>query len=119
MLANGGLDMLLSITMSQISGGIFLGGWETTAITALMVSLGLIAIAFAIGIGFHYRELEEWAKNELYEVFISGLIVGTLILMINILLDIHKPGRRQSPRPCFHRCNFNDNRDTQPICHSA
>ena len=88
MLANGGLDMLLSITMSQISGGIFLGGWETTAITALMVSLGLIAIAFAIGIGFHYRELEEWAKNELYEVFISGLIVGTLILMINIIFGI-------------------------------
>jgi len=80
--------MLLGITLADISGGIFLGGWETAALTALLVSFGIIAIAFAIGIGFHYRELEEWAKNEMYEIFISGLIVGTLITLINIVFGI-------------------------------
>jgi len=88
MLANGGFGMLLSIALSDISGGIFLGGWETAALTALLVSFGIIGLAFAIGIGFHYRELEEWAKNEMYEIFISGLIVGTLILMLNIIFGI-------------------------------
>ncbi|MCX6776157.1 MAG: hypothetical protein NT130_04905 [Candidatus Micrarchaeota archaeon] len=77
--------MLLQIALSDISGGIFLGGWETAALTALLVSFGIIALAFAIGIGFGYRELEEWAKNEMYEIFISGLIVGTLIGLINII----------------------------------
>ncbi|MCX6776866.1 MAG: hypothetical protein NTY73_02780 [Candidatus Micrarchaeota archaeon] len=88
MLINGGFGMLLSIALSDISGGIFLGGWETAALTALMISFGIIAIAFAIGIGFGYRELEEWAKNEMYEIFISGLIVVTLIALINILFGI-------------------------------
>jgi hypothetical protein len=88
MLVKGGFGMLLSITMSQMSGGIFLGGWETTALTALLVSFGIIGLAFAVAIGFGYKQLEEWAKNEMYEIFVSGLIVGTLILLINIIFGI-------------------------------
>ncbi|QLJ52205.1 MAG: hypothetical protein Sv326_0030 [Candidatus Fermentimicrarchaeum limneticum] len=80
--------MLLQITPAEVSGGVFLGGWETTALTALAVSFGIIGFAFAIALGFHYRELEEWAKTELYEIFISGLIVAVLIMFVNILFTI-------------------------------
>ncbi|MEM3555924.1 MAG: hypothetical protein QXF56_04370 [Candidatus Micrarchaeia archaeon] len=79
---------ILQITQAQLSGGIFLGGWETTALTALAVSFGIIGLAYAVAIGFHYRELEEWAKTEMYEIFISGVIVGVLILLVNILFGI-------------------------------
>jgi len=79
---------LFQITQAEVSGGIFLGGWETTALTALAVSFGIIGLAYAIAIGFHYRELEEWAKTEMYEIFISGVIVGTLIMFVNILFGI-------------------------------
>jgi len=79
---------MLTIPPAELSGGVFLGGWETTAITAVMVSFGIIGLAFAVAIGFRYRELEEWAKTELYEIFISGLIVGVLVAFVNILFGI-------------------------------
>jgi hypothetical protein len=82
------LAMLLQINPTDVSGGTFLGGWESAALTALLVSFGIIGIAFAIGIGFSYRELEEWAKRELYEIFISGIIVGVLIAFVSILFNI-------------------------------
>lgn len=80
--------MLALITAAEVSGGAFLGGWETTALTALAVSFSIIGFAFAVAIGFHYRELEEWAKTEMYEIFISGLVVVTLIAFVNILSGI-------------------------------
>lgn len=80
--------MLLQVTQAAVSGGVFLGGWETTALTALAVSFGIIGLAYAIAIGFGYRELEEWAKAEMYEISISGLIIGTLIAFLNILSTI-------------------------------
>ncbi len=77
--------MLLQI---DVSGGAFLGGWEAAALTALLVSFGIIGIGFAIGIGFSYHELEEWAKKEMYEIFISGIIVAVLIAFVNVLFGI-------------------------------
>ncbi len=72
----------------DLSGGAFLGGWEAAALTALLVSFGIIGIGFAIGIGFGYHELEEWAKKEMYEIFMSGVILGVLIAFVNILFGI-------------------------------
>jgi hypothetical protein len=80
--------VVLTILQVDLSGGTFLKGWVSTALTALLVSFGIIAIAFAIGIGFNYKELEEWAKKEMYEIFISGVIVGSLVALVSVLFGI-------------------------------
>jgi hypothetical protein len=80
--------VVLTILQVDLSGGTFLGGWVSAALVALLVSFGIIAIAFAIGIGFDYKELEEWAKKEMYEIFISGLIVGILVAFVSVLFSI-------------------------------
>lgn len=77
--------MLLQI---DVTGGAFLGGWEITAIIAVLVSFGIIGVAFAIGIGFGYKDLEEWAKRELYEIVTSAIMIGVLVFFVNILFGI-------------------------------
>ena len=93
--------MLLQI---DVSGGRFLGGWEAAALTAVAVSFGIIAIALAVGIGFHYKRLEEWAKAEMYEIFISGVIVGVLIAFVGVLFDISTNLAGGNPLDIAHNC---------------
>lgn len=93
--------MLLQI---DVSGGMFLGGWEIAALVALLVSFGIIAIAFAIGVGFHYRDLEEWAKRELYEVMISALMLGIFVAFLGILYSISVKIAGGDPFDIAHNC---------------
>lgn len=95
---------MLQVNPTDVSGGIFLGGWEGAALTALLVSFGIIGMAFAIGIGFSYRELQEWAKKEMYEIFISGVIVGSLIMFVNILFGISTNLAGGNPLDIAHNC---------------
>jgi hypothetical protein len=97
-------SVVLTMLLIDVSGGNFLAGWPAAALTALGVSFGIIAIALAIGIGFHYRQLEEWAKEEMYEIFISGVIVGVLIVFVGALFDLSTSLAGGNPLDIAHNC---------------
>ncbi|NYZ75742.1 hypothetical protein H0N98_00645 [Candidatus Micrarchaeota archaeon] len=104
--------MLLLI---DLSGGKFLGGWESVALLALLVSFGIIGIAFAIGIGFHYRELEEWAKAEFYEVIMTGFLLGVLVAFVNFLFGISTNLAGGNPLDIAHNCLYQMLYDTSGV----
>ena len=56
-----------------------LSNWHTIAIMAIIISVILVAIAYAIGIGFEMPEMQAWARNELSQVFANVLIIVFLI----------------------------------------
>ena len=56
--------------------------WQILAILSIMLSLILVAIAYAVGIGFEMNELQAWAGNELVQVIANALIVGILIAVL-------------------------------------
>ena len=78
----------LGIPAQSCPSGGFLSGWEFAALVALFVSLLIISFGFALAIGFRLKELEEWTKEELYEVFTSGLIIAVLALAVLFLNDL-------------------------------
>lgn len=96
--------MLLQTNPTDVSGGAFLGGWEVAAIAAVLLSCGIIGIGFAIGIGFNYKELEEWAKREMYEVIVSAIMVGILITFITVLFGISTNLAGGNPLDVAHNC---------------
>jgi len=56
--------------------------WQVLAILAIIISLILVAIAYAVGIGFELNEIQAWAGNELVQVIANALIVGILIVTL-------------------------------------
>jgi len=63
----------------------FLTGWEIAAAVALFISLLIISLGFALAIGFKLKELEEWTKEEFYEVATSGIIILILVGAVDLL----------------------------------
>ena len=46
---------------------------------AIMISIILVAMAYAVGIGFELPEIRAWAGNELVQVFTNAMIIVALI----------------------------------------
>jgi len=61
--------------------------WQGLAILAIIISIILIAIAYAIGIGFSMPEMQAWASTELVQVFSTVLIV-IFLLGIATFIDL-------------------------------
>ncbi len=71
----------LTTTVTNTSGTSLeiLTNWQLTAILAIIISVILVAIGYAIGIGFEMPEMEAWARSELTQVFANVIIVIALI----------------------------------------
>jgi|GEM_PF-1957057 len=53
--------------------------WKVLAVLALMLSVILVAIAFAVGIGFDMPEIKAWARTELTQIIANALIIAVVI----------------------------------------
>ena len=56
--------------------------WQVLAILGIMISIILVAIAYAIGSGFEMPELKAWASTELVQVIVNVIIVVALLVTI-------------------------------------
>jgi hypothetical protein len=61
------------------------GGWEGVAAAAVVISAGLLGVAFAVGFGFGVNELQIMAKEEFYQLIATGLLVVLLVGSNNVL----------------------------------
>jgi hypothetical protein len=59
--------------------------WQLLAVMALMVSVMLVAIAYAIGIGLEMPEIKAWAGTELVQIITNAIIVVTLIVVLALI----------------------------------
>ncbi len=64
-----------------------LADWKIYVAAVLILSIGLVALAYAIGQGFAIPELKAWAEVELGEVFTTALLV---IFIMGILLFVEQ-----------------------------
>ncbi len=51
-------------------------GWLGIAVLSLMISVFVVAFAFAVGEGFSMPSVKAWSKSELYELLLSAFIIG-------------------------------------------
>jgi hypothetical protein len=64
-----------------------LADWKVYVVLVLLLTVGLVALAYAVGQGFSIPELKAWAEVELSEVFTTALIV---ISIMGILLFVEQ-----------------------------
>lgn len=60
-------------------------GWEGTAMVAIAISAGFLGVAYATGVGFGVNELQMLAKEELYQLIATGVLVVLLVGSNNVI----------------------------------
>src|SRR5512143_931659 len=56
--------------------------WQAMSIIAIMTSIILVAIAYALGVGFEMTEIQAWASNEMVQIITNVIIVAALLGVI-------------------------------------
>lgn len=56
--------------------------WKVLAILSLMLSMILVGIGYAVGVGLEMPEVKAWANNEMVQIFANALIIVILIVTI-------------------------------------
>jgi len=84
LLAGTALAQNLTETISETGGtGLeIIGNWQALAILAIVISVMLVAIAYAVGIGFEMPGMEAWARSELSQVFANVIIIIALFATV-------------------------------------
>ena len=73
-------------------------GWQSVALTAVLLSILFVSLAYMFGYAFRQPQLAAWARNELYQAlasaFIVGIAVGTVYFVSNLslYLAVYKTG---------------------------
>jgi len=62
-----------------------LSNWRVIAILAILISVILVAMAYAIGMGFGMPEIEAWAKGEISQIFANVVIILALIAVVALI----------------------------------
>ncbi|MEW6723163.1 MAG: hypothetical protein AB1324_07905 [Candidatus Micrarchaeota archaeon] len=72
---------------SQTQAGVaeLFTNWRVLSMLAIFISVILVGIGFAVGIGMEMPEVKAWASNELVQIFANLLIIVTLMVSIGIL----------------------------------
>jgi len=70
----------------------FAFGWQEISFISMGISLALLAIVFMAGMGFNINELQMVAKEELYQLIATGLLVCLLLASDGILNMISQNG---------------------------
>ncbi len=79
--------------------GNMVANWELFAVMLMLISVGLVAMAYAISISFNLPDLRAWADVELSEVFTTALIV-IFIIAILVFVDV-TAGAMVASEPMF------------------
>ncbi len=74
-------------TETEAAGLEIIENWQLLAVMALIVSIILVAIAYAIGMGMEMPEIKAWAGNELMQVFANAVIIISLVVVI-VFIDL-------------------------------
>jgi hypothetical protein len=53
--------------------------WQILSIFAIMISIILVAIAYAVGVGFEMPEIQAWASNEMVQIVTNAIIIACLM----------------------------------------
>lgn len=78
------VDMLQTFQMaldSQFAGG----EWWTINVLSLMISIGVIAVGYAVAAVMKSSELKGWVNEEFSQFLFSAVIIGLLVVMIPIV----------------------------------
>ncbi len=59
--------------------------WQALAVMSLMLSVILVGIGYAVGIGLEMPEVKAWASNELVQIVANALIIVVLIATISFI----------------------------------
>jgi len=59
--------------------------WGVVAVTAVLLSILFVALAYMVGLAFRQAKLAIWAKNELYQALASAFILAFLMLFLSFL----------------------------------
>jgi hypothetical protein len=59
--------------------------WKVLAGLSLMLSVILVGIGYAIGVGLEMPEIKAWASNEMAQIFANALIIIVLIATIALI----------------------------------
>jgi hypothetical protein len=71
-----------TISGTSDTGLEILSNWQALAILAIIISVILVAIAYAIGIGFEMPGMQAWARGELTQVFANVIIIIALFATV-------------------------------------
>ncbi|MFN7991138.1 MAG: hypothetical protein U0R44_03180 [Candidatus Micrarchaeia archaeon] len=63
----------------------FIKDWRVLSMISIMISIILIGMAYAVGIGMEMPEIKAWASNELVQVFANVTIIIGLLVTIAFL----------------------------------
>lgn len=69
--------LMLSPMLFAVSGTAL--GWQTIGVLAILTSGAILALAYAFGHGLHINELEFLAKEEMYQLIITAVLMGSLV----------------------------------------
>jgi len=62
-------------------------GWQGMAISAVLASFFLVAIAYMIAKAFNHEGLGKWVRSELYQVLANALLVVGLIALVELAVS--------------------------------
>lgn len=65
-----------------------LGDWVMAAGAAVLVAFLLVALAYMIGVGFRYPQVEQWARSEFWEAVLTLLMIGAVFFLAQFLSDV-------------------------------
>jgi len=69
-----GINQLAGVPLTQ-QASLFVPNWFPIAMTALMLSVGMVAILFMLGEAFNLPNVKSFARQEVYEMVVSVLII--------------------------------------------
>ena len=58
------------------------GSWQPIALSAILISFFIVSLAYMLAEFIRSPELNAWAKNELYEVFISVFLLASVVFFV-------------------------------------
>jgi len=61
--------------------------WQGIALSAVLASFFMLAIAYMLSKAFNHQGLRKWVQAEVYNVFANGLLVVGLVALVGIILS--------------------------------
>ena len=82
--------------------------WQVLAVAAIIISVVIVAIAYAISIGMEMPELKAWAGTEIKQIIATALLILAIFIVIEFL-DVIVIAMVNSVNPGGMECIFGEN----------
>jgi len=78
-------EFVHTVTTPPETGLEILSNWQAIAALGIVISIILVAMGYAIGIGFEMPEMQAWASSELTQVFANVIIIIALLAIVGFI----------------------------------